>query len=321
MKYLLFIFFISCWACTSNLNTKKNNIQLVKEKDTSMVSLIVLGTIQDAGSPHIGCKKECCTALFNNSDATRKVVSLGVVDYKDDKTYLFEATPDITAQLKNLKQFAGTEKELPDGIFITHAHIGHYTGLIYLGKEAINATQTPIYVMPKMKTFLEENGPWSQLVTQKNMNIQLLENQKNISLTSQLKVTPYTVPHRDEFSETVGFKIEGPYKKALFIPDIDKWHKWDKNIIDEIKKVDFAFLDATFYHGEEINTRDVSLIPHPFIEESMRLFKDLPLSEKNKIYFIHFNHTNPVLNNKSEAYKKVIEEGYHITKFGSKFEL
>ncbi len=279
----------------------------------TQTSLIVLGTIQDGGSPHIGCKKNCCKGLFLNPDKNRKVVSLGVIDPVNKKNYLFEATPDLPAQIKNLKTHCEfNDKETPDGIFLTHAHIGHYTGLMYLGKEAMNAKEVPVYAMPKMKAFLETNGPWSQLVSLKNVLIQPLQNNEEIILTSNLKVKPFTVPHRDEYSETVGYIIEGPNKKVLFIPDIDKWEKWDVSIIDMIAKVDYAFIDATFYDGEEINGRNISEIPHPFIIESMNKFKELAAKEKNKIYFAHFNHTNPVINKNSAQAKQVIKNGFNL---------
>ncbi len=286
------------------------------------MSLIILGTVQDAGSPHIACKKECCTALFANGDASRKVVSLGVVDVSEQKSFLFEATPDITAQLSALRTYSGFKKtDVPDGVFLTHAHIGHYTGLMYLGKEATNAKQVPVYAMPKMSAFLQNNGPWSQLASNKNIDLKAIHDTQEIQLTPQLKVVPFTVPHRDEYSETVGFKIIGPNKRVLFIPDIDKWEKWKTSIISEIKKVDYAFLDATFYDGEEINNRNISDIPHPFVIESMDLFENLPSTEKKKIHFIHFNHTNPLLNAESEQSKEVLNKGFGIAEKGLKLKL
>lgn len=213
------------------------------------------------------------------------------------------------------------DKETPDGIFLTHAHIGHYTGLMYLGKEAMNADKIPVYAMPRMKMFLENNGPWSQLVTNKNILINEVFDTTTVVLTPNLTVTPFTVPHRDEYSETVGFTIIGPNKSALFIPDIDKWNKWDTDIIEAISKVDYAFLDGTFYDGAEINNRDISEIPHPFISESLESFKDLSEDEKNKIYFIHFNHTNPVLIEDSEQRKEILDAGFNVANFKDVFEL
>ncbi|WP_317168504.1 MBL fold metallo-hydrolase [Costertonia aggregata] len=308
-----------------NQSIKKGEIQYDLSQKTINphgVSLIVLGTVQDAGSPHITCKKECCANLFVNSDSSRKVVSLGVIDHQNEKTYLFEATPDITMQLKLLKKETSWDSpELPNGIILTHAHIGHYTGLMYLGKEATNANKVPVFVMPKMKDFIQNNGPWSQLVSENNIEIGILTNEIEVHLTPNLKIIPFQIPHRDEYSETVGYKIIGPAKSALFIPDIDKWSVWKTSIMDVVKTVDYAFLDATFFDGKEINTRDISQIPHPFVIESMRLFENLSLTEKQKIHFIHFNHTNPLLNPESEQSKTVLEKGYKIPRQGYSIEL
>ncbi|MBL7876698.1 MAG: pyrroloquinoline quinone biosynthesis protein PqqB, partial [Cyclobacteriaceae bacterium] len=80
----------------------------------------------------------------------------------------------------------------------------------------------------------------------------------------------------------------------LFIPDIDKWAKWSRNIVDEVRSVDIALLDATFYTASELPDRDVKEVPHPYVEETAALFEGRPDLQK-KIYFIHFNHTNPLL--------------------------
>ena len=317
IKYLAIIsvFFFSC-----EKNSTKQSQQKSLEKQTT--SLVILGNVQDAGSPQIGCKTKCCKKLFENHDENRKVVSLGLIDGENQKTYLFDATPDISSQMKTITQLEEVNtSEFTDGIFLTHAHIGHYTGLMYLGKEATDGKNTPVYVMPRMKDFLSNNGPWDQLVKRKNITLQQMRPNESISLSDSISVTPILVPHRDEYSETVGYRIKGPKKSALFIPDIDKWEKWDRNIIEEIKQVDYAFLDATFYSGKEINNRDISHIPHPFVIESLQKFKNLSPSEKNKIIFIHFNHTNPLLNKKSKESQYVIKQGYNIGRIDENFEM
>jgi pyrroloquinoline quinone biosynthesis protein B len=303
---------------------RTSKFENMTEGDSSKESLflVILGTLQDGGSPHLGCKKECCKDLFLNPDPSRKVVSIGIVEPQEMKRYIIEATPDYPEQLYALSRQGDFEvKQVPDGIFISHAHIGHYTGLMFLGKEAQHSNQVPVYVMPRMKTFIEQNGPWSQLVARQNISLQKLEEQRAVQLTPNLRVTPFLVPHRDEFSETVGFLIEGPNKKALFIPDIDKWEKWSESITDIIAKVDYAFIDGTFYDGEEINYRDISEIPHPFIIESMALFRSLSLGEKNKIFFIHLNHTNPALLPDSPKTESIKNNGFHVAQTGQKFHL
>ena len=302
--------------CTSSEGTANANENPLFTS-VSKTSLVVLGTAQDAGKPHIGCTRKCCA-----SKDKEEVVSLGVVVPKEGKKYLFEATPDIGMQMKWLSQsLGGVHSFLPDGIFLTHAHMGHYAGLMYLGKEAFHSQKVAVYAMPKMKTYLENNGPWSQLVTEANIEILPLANERLIVPSPQLKITPLLMPHRDEYSETVGFIIEGPHKKALFIPDIDKWEKWDRNIVALIAKVDYAFLDGTFYDGKELNHRDMSEIPHPFIVESLETFKNLPPAERNKVFFIHLNHTNPLLDPKSAASQRVLNAGFYVARKGMVFEL
>jgi pyrroloquinoline quinone biosynthesis protein B len=192
---------------------------------------------------------------------------------------------------------------------------------MYLGKEASDAQNIPVYVMPRMEDFLTSNGPWDQLVKRKNITLQKMSPNKSVPISDSISVTPILVPHRDEYTETVGYRIKGPKKSALFIPDIDKWERWDQDIINEIEQVDYAFLDATFFSGKEINNRDISHIPHPFVIESLEKFKELSLSEKNKIIFIHFNHTNPLLDEESQESEYVIRQGYNIGRIHDKFEL
>lgn len=319
-----FIILLVLIIASCNPTVKKENDTVINENNVPGIektSLIVLGTVQDAGSPHIACKKECCKDLFIHPDHSRKAVSLGIIDPENKKKYIFEATPDLPFQMKNLLVHSSSAEETPDGIFVTHAHIGHYTGLMYLGKEAMNADKVDVYVMPRMKQFLENNGPWSQLVNLNNIVLQPLSNNRKIEVTSNITVMPFIVPHRDEYSETVGYSIEGPSKKVLFIPDIDKWEKWETDIITAIAKVDYAFVDGTFYDGEEINNRNIAEIPHPFLIESMSLFKDLPSEEKSKIYFLHLNHTNPALDLNSKQTKTIIENGFNIARMNQIIKL
>ena len=191
---------------------------------------------------------------------------------------------------------------------------------MYLGREAMGAKKVPVYAMPKMQHFIETQGPWSQLVKLNNIAIQSLQHDSTVVLTPALKVTPFLVPHRDEFSETVGYKIEGTKKSALFIPDINKWEQWERDIVAAVKTVDYAFLDATFFKNGEI-PRPMSEVPHPFIEETLRLFEGESEAVKNKIHFIHFNHSNPALKAQHRLKDSVQALGYHFAKEGRVYGL
>ena len=281
-----FIFFLGLVSYGTMAQTTNQGIK-------SSQYITVLGIAQDGVYPQAGCTAEHCLRHWRGEEEKRHVVSLGLTDQESGQNWLFEATPDFTAQLQQLQQASGSTNL--SGIFLTHAHMGHYAGLLQLGREAMGAKGMPVYVMPRMKEFLETNAPWSQLVALGNIKLILMEKDQPIQLTSNLRVTPLKVPHRDEFSETVGFRVETIEKSLLFIPDIDKWPLWEKDIRAEVARVDVALLDATFYQEGELPNRNMSEIPHPFVAETITLFSPLPAAEKRKIKFIHFNHTNPLI--------------------------
>ena len=281
--------------------------------------IYILGNVQDAGLPHIGCQHKFCKEKFNEFEEYF-TTSIAVVDPLERKYILFEASPDLPYQLNYLEKEIFNEFLLPESIYITHAHIGHYTGLMYFGREALGAKNLMVKVLPKMGDFLKTNGPWNQLVDINNIQIQNLNFGLNTNELRNITVTPIQVPHRDEYSETAGFIIEGRNKKALFIPDIDKWEKWNKNLKQLVYEFDYLLLDSTFYDSDEIN-RDISEIPHPLVIETINLLDDLSREQKDKIYFIHMNHTNLMLDPSSELTKLVTDKGFNITRLGLKLFL
>lgn len=276
----------------------------------------VLGIAQDAGYPQAGCQKECCESLHIDPSLRQNVASIALVNETKSSYWIFDATPDFTTQ-NNLLHHSIKNSTL-GGIFLTHAHIGHYTGLVYLGREAMSTSKLAVFARPKMKLFLENNGPWSQLVTLGN--IELKDTQKPVQLNSNLKVESFLVPHRDEFSETVGYKISSGSKSLIYIPDIDKWSKWEKNLADLVKENDYLLLDGTFFKDGEIN-RPMSEVPHPFVSETMEVLNNLTADQKSRVYFIHFNHTNPLLSKDSAEYTAVTLAGFNVSYQGLKLEL
>jgi pyrroloquinoline quinone biosynthesis protein B len=281
--------------------------------------IYILGNTQDAGLPHIGCQHPFCEDNFNVYEE-HYTTSIAVVNSDLKKYILFEATPDITFQLNNLKRNIFDEFLLPESIYITHAHIGHYTGLMYFGREALGAKDLMVRVLPRMSNFLQNNGPWSQLVDINNIKIKEINFGSSTKELTNIYITPFQVPHRDEYSETAGYIIKGKNKKALFIPDIDKWEKWDRDISEIAKEFDFLLIDATFYDSKEIN-RDISEIPHPLVTETIDLLSGLSIENRNKVYFIHMNHTNMMLDPDSELSRLVLSKGFNIARLGQKLYL
>lgn len=272
---------------------------------------VVLGIAQDGGVPQAGCRKACCT-----SGRSELVSSLALVDPGSRRWWLFDATPDVGAQLAFMK------REAPActlaGVFVTHAHIGHYTGLMQFGREAMGTHDVPVWAMPRMRDYLATNGPWSQLVRLRNIVLQPLAADSSIALGDSLTVTPFRVPHRDEYSETVGFRIASTRGVVVFLPDIDKWERWDRSIDDVVADATTAYLDGTFFDAAELPGRDMREIPHPFIVESLERFAALSPQARTRVRFTHFNHTNRAAMHGSAERRRIEAAGMHVAVTGER---
>ena len=281
--------------------------------ETCARELVVLGTGQDAGAPQIGNAGDEAPPLTPSS--------IAVIDRTHGQRFLFDATPAITQQLAMLDAIEPPGEGLGiDGIFLTHAHIGHYLGLAYLGREAAGASGVPVYAMPRMAAFLRENGPWSQLVELGNIEIGEMAEGNFTVVNDEFGVLPITVPHRDEYSETVGFLIMTPDKRALYLPDLDDWEGLEEatsqSLPDFLASFDYAYIDATFWDDNELVGRDMSEIPHPRVAATMERLAGMPAAERAKVHFIHYNHTNPLRDPASVESRSVIERGFNVARSG-----
>lgn len=282
--------------------------------------VVVLGIGQDAGVPQMGCDSPFCRQAWSDDRLRQTVSSIALVDPDTKSRWIIDATPDLPEQFEFLKQITGDRTNDITGIFLTHAHIGHYTGLMYLGRESMNSKDVKVYAMPRMKQMLEQNAPWSQLVGLKNISLQPLVDKSEVRLNDRLTIEPFLVPHRDEFSETVGYRIRSRSKTLIFIPDIDKWQKWQTPLADVVRTADYLLIDGTFYADGEIS-RPMSEVPHPFVSETVDLLKALPVKERAKVYFTHFNHSNPLVQGDKKALKELRQHGFRMAKSGLRLPL
>lgn len=259
------------------------------------MEVVVLGVTQDGGVPHLGCEKTCCVGA-RESGLRMGPSSLGVIDHDREKLMLFDATPAVESQIAFLHRqagFTGRGRKVVDAIALTHAHIGHYLGLAHFGREVASSPAIPLFVSARMGKFISENGPWSQLVDLENVVLNEAVPGKPFQPWPGLEVVPVPVPHRDEFSDTMAFKIQGPSQTVLYIPDIDAWE--GVNLDTLFGDVDVAYVDATWYDGRELPGRDITKIPHPPIVKSLEVLKDWIDQHPGGLRFIHLNHTNPAL--------------------------
>jgi pyrroloquinoline quinone biosynthesis protein B len=282
------------------------------------VRAVVLGIAQDGGVPHIGCTQPLCVRARRDPSRRQRVACLGLIDDRAGSRFLIDATPDMPSQIDSLNQgHPVADRRRPvDGILLTHAHIGHYTGLMYLGREALGARAVPVYATPRMAAFLKTSGPWSQLVALGQIELREVEPGREVALTPSLAVTPIAVPHRDELSDTVGYLVRGPTEALLYVPDIDKWEKWDRRLEDEVAGVGTALLDGTFFSADELAGRSLAEVPHPTVGETMARLAAL----SRRVAFIHLNHTNPLLRD-DRARRDLSRRGFSVASDGRVFPL
>lgn len=281
------------------------------------IFVAVLGIAQDGGFPQCGCHQECCAEAQQDSSRIRDVACLAIVEAGNKRRWMIDCTPDFPRQLHRLDSLAVRESGPSlDGLLLTHAHMGHYAGLVHLGTEAMNTDRLPVFVMPRMAEFLRSHAPWRQLVERQNIELHDLADGHSQTLGEQIRVKPLLVPHRAEYTETVAYRIEGSRGSVLYLPDVDGWNFDSPTIEEMIEGVDVAYLDGTFFSGEELPGRDMSVIAHPTICQSMQRFASLPEPQRTKIHFLHLNHTNPALNPHSQASRQIAEAGFCVAEQG-----
>lgn len=272
------------------------------------MQLQILGSGQDAGTPHTGCFCKVCNKARKVVKHRRLGPSVAFYDNQEKFCYLIDASPDFKLQLEilmqELKQVSRKDRTLLSGIFLTHAHLGHIAGLWQLGWEALAANNLLVYCTSKMLNTLKSNYPFNLLVKRKNIKLQELRAHITNDFGS-FTVKIFEVPHRNEIADTVGYVIESS-KRVVYLPDLDYWND---SALKEVQKADIAFIDGTFYHKSEFV--QYSKVPHPSIQDTIERLGDT----KAEIYFTHINHTNPVNINGQER-KYVEDKGYKVADDG-----
>lgn len=287
----------------------------------------VLGIAQDGGLPHAACDCARCSAARHDSTRARRVACLAI-GTGAGRLALIDATPDLPDQLAAVHDLAalrpsrrsqgarGRVDRAPlDALFLSHAHMGHYTGLAHLGFEAVDARGIATHVTPRMADFLTNNGPWAPLVERGNLILSAAAPGTPV-LLDDVTVTPQRVPHRDELSDTVGYRIAGPRRTVLYIPDCKPWHQWTTAPETLFEGVDVALLDGTFYSEHELPGRDVRETGHPLMTDTMDRFAP-HVAGGTQVRFTHLNHSNPTLQPGSHARKTLTARGYSVAREGA----
>ena len=288
---------------------------------------LVLGTAQDGGYPQVGCYTERCERgrALHAEGRGRYVASLALVEPAAERFYLVDATPDLTRQIDLITEPSfrrrAAERRPFDGIFLTHAHIGHYAGLAVLGNEGMGMGETPVYCTEAMADFLETHAPWSFLVDQGRAVPRPLSLDRWHRIDEHLEVQLWKVPHRDEFADTVGFVFRGPSASLLYLPDINAWSLWDRDLAQAVTSVDVALLDASFWSLDEIPGRSLEDAPHPIITNTMDLLQGVVDGERARVVLTHLNNSNPAIDEGGPEQAEILRRGFEIAREEMRFEL
>lgn len=285
------------------------------------VSAVVLGIMQDAGLPHVGCRCRRCAAAYSDPNLAQYTASLAIVDTRGEAAgvWLIDATPDIRYQLNMLADVLGPHPTVagrlrqPDGLFLTHAHMGHTAGLAQLGPEGMNVQGLPVYASAPLVEVLKETRLWHPLI--RNLDLRPFESGRPVRLASDLAITPLPVPHRDELDAgSFAMRVQGPNRALLYLPDIDGWEQWAEahQILEE---VDVALVDASFFSADELDGRPP--VAHPLVPDTLAFWKEIPA----QLVLTHINHTNPALDTGSPACQAVLANGAEFATNGQLFKL
>ncbi len=288
---------------------------------------LVLGTAQDAGFPQVGCHTDLCELgrSLHAEGRGRYVSSIAIVDPDNGEYFLVDATPDITRQIDLIEESGFRERAAGrrpfDGIFLTHAHIGHYTGLAVLGNEGMGISDTPVYCTARMASFLEANEPWAYTVRQGRIIPTPLTTDRWHRIGERLEVQLWQVPHRDELADTVGFVFRGPSRTLLFLPDINAWSAWDRDLAETVAGLDVALLDASFWSLDELPGRTIDDLPHPLISQTMDLLQGVVDRDAAEVVLTHLNTSNPALDPAGPERAEIERRGFVLAREGMRFGL
>jgi pyrroloquinoline quinone biosynthesis protein B len=240
--------------------------------------------------------------------------SVAIVDEDGGKAWLIDASPDLPAQLETVKEALGGVhgSGIPlEAILITHIHMGHYWGLGHLGKEGMMPRGLPVYAPPGVARFLLENSPFKDMVGWGAMEVRTVQPGEAVEMAEGLKVQAERIPHREDFSDTVGWLVEGPRARVLYAPDMD--HLED-GLVDMMTGVDVNLVDGTFFYRDEVPGA-MGWVPHPPVEESMVRLRRVVEADRRVVY-THFNHTNPLCDPRSPEFGKVVSQGLGVAMDG-----
>ena len=170
----------------------------------------------------------------------------------------------------------------------------------------------------RMCHFLSAHAPWKALVDGSFIDLRPLMPGRRVQISPSLAVTPFNVVHRAEYTDTLGYRVHGPRKTLMYVPDADVWDGWETPFNDLLGDSDIALIDGSFWSYDELGHRVQANVPHPPVLRTLERLRGLP--DLPEIRFTHLNHTNPLWDVDSPL-RLNLPQGFSVAETGERLTL
>lgn len=304
------------------------------------MKVMVLGAAAGGGFPQWNCNcHNCCGVRSGSIEAQPRTQSSIAVSADGERWILFNASPDIRAQLEAnppLQPKKGRRDTGIHGIVLADSQIDHTTGLLFL-REGCPLT---VYCTDMVAQDLSTGFPifvilqsWDGGVNHIPVPIDgsafQVSDIEEISITAvplEGKAPPYS-PHRHDphLGDNVGYLIEDTRSQAslLYAPGLGQM---SSGLLDMMGGADCVMVDGTFWSEDEmqragVGTKLASEMGHLPQSGDEGMLNWLSKIQGPRKILIHINNTNPILIETSPERKLVEESGVEVAYDGMAFDL
>ena len=300
----------------------------------------VLGASAGGGFPQWNCNCRNCDGVRKGSlRATPRTQSSIALSGDDVNWVLFNASPDLLAQVKNFAELQPA-RSIRDtairSVVLMDAQIDHTTGLLMLRE----GRPLEIYCTDMVREDLSTGNPlfkilghycrinWHEVPTGRGNSFPVIgaEELSFTAVPSKSNAPPYS-PHRDKPLEgdNIGMRITDPRsgKVLFYAPGLGEIEPHLKPFLEE---ADVLMVDGTFWTDDEMiklglskkHARDIGHLPQSGAGGMMEVLKPLKASRK---ILIHINNTNPILDEDSDERRQLAGAGIEVAYDGMDVKL
>ena len=290
----------------------------------------VLGSGAGGGFPQWNCSCPNCKAVRAGTikTSTRNQSSIAVSS-DGEHWVLFNASPDVRAQLENFPEIHPKNKVRGTGIeaiVMFDSQIDHATGLLILREgEPLN-----IYCTEMVKQDLTTGFPIFNILEHfcgvedhpipLNGDAFTIPNIEDLTFTAlplKSKAPPYS-PHRNDPHEgdNIGMIIRqiSTGKTTFYAPGLGEI---EAHVEQAMKDADCVLVDGTFWSDDELASVGRPLLARKIghLPQSGKggMIEFLDTLEKPRKILIHINNTNPILNEESEERDILTQHGIEVS--------